>query len=195
MKAILMSIKPEWLAKILNGEKTVEIRKTKPNCELQIDVYLYCTKEKYGLCFSKDPEDVWWSRYKDKDRVWCVHGGKVRQWLKRREVNGKVVAKFTLEKIETLEFRKEIPNGKLDENRHLYIDGFVTCEPFYNGKISTVKNSCLSQKQLLEYGNLKKLYAWHISNLQTFETPKELEQFISSGRPPQSWQYIEVQDV
>lgn len=47
MKAILMSIKPKWVAKILNGEKTIEIRKTAPKCELPIDVYIYCTKGDY----------------------------------------------------------------------------------------------------------------------------------------------------
>lgn len=44
MKSILISIKPEWVAKILNGEKTIEIRKTAPKCDLPINVYIYCTK-------------------------------------------------------------------------------------------------------------------------------------------------------
>lgn len=42
-EAILISIKPEWCEKILNGEKTIEIRKKMPKCELPIDVYIYCT--------------------------------------------------------------------------------------------------------------------------------------------------------
>ena len=44
MKSIVISIKPEWVAKILNGEKTIEVRKTAPKCGLPIDVYIYCTK-------------------------------------------------------------------------------------------------------------------------------------------------------
>ena len=44
MKSILISIRPKWIAKILNGEKTIEIRKTAPKCGLPIDVYIYCTK-------------------------------------------------------------------------------------------------------------------------------------------------------
>ena len=48
-RAILISIRPEWVAKILNGEKTIEIRKTAPKCDLPIDVYIYCTTDrKYG---------------------------------------------------------------------------------------------------------------------------------------------------
>ena len=46
-KSILISIKPRFVAKILNGEKTIEIRKTMPKCKLPIDVYIYCTKTKY----------------------------------------------------------------------------------------------------------------------------------------------------
>ena len=44
IKSILISIRPEWVEKILNGEKTIEIRKTMPKCDLPIDVYIYCTK-------------------------------------------------------------------------------------------------------------------------------------------------------
>ena len=44
MKSIMMSIKPEWVEKILNGEKTVEVRKTIPRCKPPFKVYIYCTK-------------------------------------------------------------------------------------------------------------------------------------------------------
>ena len=46
MKSIMLSIKPKWVAKILNGEKTIEIRKSIPKCDLPIDVYIYCTKDR-----------------------------------------------------------------------------------------------------------------------------------------------------
>lgn len=46
-KAILISIKPRFVADILKGLKTLEIRKTFPQCELPIDVYIYCTKGQY----------------------------------------------------------------------------------------------------------------------------------------------------
>ena len=45
MKAILISIKPQWVAKILNGEKTIEIRKRFPKDYVGW-VYIYCTKDK-----------------------------------------------------------------------------------------------------------------------------------------------------
>lgn len=45
MKSILMSIHPKWCELIASGKKTVEVRKTKPKCELPIKVYIYQTKK------------------------------------------------------------------------------------------------------------------------------------------------------
>lgn len=44
MKAVLLSVRPEWCEKILNGEKTVEIRKSCPAHGTPFKVYIYCTK-------------------------------------------------------------------------------------------------------------------------------------------------------
>lgn len=43
-KAVLISIRPEWCEKILNGEKTVEIRKNRPSLKMPFKCYIYCTK-------------------------------------------------------------------------------------------------------------------------------------------------------
>jgi hypothetical protein len=57
MKAILMSIKPEHLVKILNKQKTLELRKSVPTNFVGW-VYLYCTKAKPYLAFeSVDYDD------------------------------------------------------------------------------------------------------------------------------------------
>lgn len=45
-KAVLISIRPEWAAKIATGEKTVEIRKTRPNLETPFKCYIYETQGK-----------------------------------------------------------------------------------------------------------------------------------------------------
>ena len=47
MISIVIAIRPKWVAKILKGEKTLEVRKTAPKCDLPIDVYIYCTKGDY----------------------------------------------------------------------------------------------------------------------------------------------------
>lgn len=43
MKAIMMSIRPEWCVEILNGKKTIEVRKKFPK-DFRGWVYIYCTK-------------------------------------------------------------------------------------------------------------------------------------------------------
>ena len=42
-KAVLISTRPEWVKKILAGEKTLEVRKNRPNMETPFKVYIYCT--------------------------------------------------------------------------------------------------------------------------------------------------------
>jgi len=84
MKAILMSIRPQHLVNILNGKKTIEIRKTMPKCALPIDVYIYCTKDKkYANLINR--------------------GG---------FLTGMVVAKFTLEKISPVVMQKDYKCGR-----------------------------------------------------------------------------------
>lgn len=43
MKSVLISIRPEWCEKIASGEKTVEVRKTRPKIEPPFKCYIYCT--------------------------------------------------------------------------------------------------------------------------------------------------------
>ena len=43
MKAILLSIRPEWCVLIVRGKKTIEVRKTRPKLETPFKAYIYCT--------------------------------------------------------------------------------------------------------------------------------------------------------
>ena len=43
MKAVLLSILPNWCKLIWSGMKTVEVRKTRPKLETPFKVYIYCT--------------------------------------------------------------------------------------------------------------------------------------------------------
>lgn len=44
MKSILISINPKWCEKIASGEKTIEVRKTRPRLETPFKCYIYRTK-------------------------------------------------------------------------------------------------------------------------------------------------------
>lgn len=43
-RAVLISIRPEWCEKIADGEKTIEVRKTRPKLETPFRCYIYRTK-------------------------------------------------------------------------------------------------------------------------------------------------------
>lgn len=44
MKAVLISIRPEWVARITSGKKTLEVRKNRPKLELPFKCYIYETQ-------------------------------------------------------------------------------------------------------------------------------------------------------
>lgn len=41
-KAVLISIRPQWCAKIASGEKTIEFRKSRPELKKPFKCYIYC---------------------------------------------------------------------------------------------------------------------------------------------------------
>lgn len=47
MKAVLISIQPQWCELIASGKKTVEVRKTKPDSVIPFKCYIYQTKRKW----------------------------------------------------------------------------------------------------------------------------------------------------
>ena len=45
MKAVLISIQPKWVDKIVSGRKTVEVRKSRPKFNAPFKCYIYETKQ------------------------------------------------------------------------------------------------------------------------------------------------------
>lgn len=76
MKAVLLSIRPEWCDLIIRGQKTIEVRKTRPKLETPFKAYIYCTG----------------------------HDGFVMKLPKAgvQKMDGRVIGQFTCEKIDKL---------------------------------------------------------------------------------------------
>ncbi len=218
MKSILISIKPEWVEKILNGEKTIEVRKTAPKCGLPVEVYIYCAKNKLhyrsgALVFNKDDcfKRSVDGTYKYGDSVELMGYSPDYPYDENNFLNGKVVAKFTLRKVEDV-LHVEWPylcNTLMSD----YRTKSLIPSKFYDA-------ACLSPLEIVRYGNIgKPLFAWHISDLEIFDRPRGLCEFHTNvkkeppeellcpecGKPmeyyeykylkkaPKSWQYIEVE--
>jgi predicted transcriptional regulator len=43
----MLSVRPKWCEKIINGDKTIEVRKTRPKIDTPFKCYIYCTLPKY----------------------------------------------------------------------------------------------------------------------------------------------------
>lgn len=48
-KAVMLSIRPKWCEKIASGEKTIEVRKTRPKLGTPFKCYIYCTQSSVAL--------------------------------------------------------------------------------------------------------------------------------------------------
>lgn len=48
-KAAMLSIRPKWCEKIASGEKTIEVRKTRPKLGTPFKCYIYCTQSGVAL--------------------------------------------------------------------------------------------------------------------------------------------------
>ena len=59
-------------------------------------------------------------------------------------------------------------------------------QAYYNN----TKDTCLTDEDIKNYANGKKVYYWHISNLVIYDEPKDLSKY-GLTRPPQSWCYVE----
>lgn len=127
MKAIMISIKPMYVADILNGKKTIEIRKSMPKCELPIDVYIYCTSHKnyheslYEVC-----EEDGGGYDVDYYNPCCREDEDEKDFL----LNSQVVAKFMLNKVDCFyDFDDELCyHACLDREEMIgYLDDKVGC--------------------------------------------------------------------
>ncbi len=88
-KAVLISIRPKWVQKIANDEKTIEVRKTKPKLDAPFKCYIYCTRDKH-LAFMQNQTGTNLIACMDVDAAIPV-GGAIG--------NGKVIGKFTCDRI------------------------------------------------------------------------------------------------
>lgn len=98
-KAVLISIRPEWVAKILGGIKTVEVRKNRPKLEPPFKCYIYC-----AIPNTHDPH-----------KLLEIHSldGKIRRG------NGKIVGEFTCTGIHNIRYEMD---GLVD-----IVDCLTTC--------------------------------------------------------------------
>lgn len=177
----MFSVRPQHLANIYtqigveNGEpifkKNVEIRKTRPKQDPPFEGLLYCTKESgYTKCGSMVvPKDGLW-KYKDKAELFGFGvDAPFKAWgdnIQVEKLNGKVIGSFVCDRIFELH---DVVHGVYGLSlREEGVDG-MRLEP------------CLTVGEMYAYGQGKKLYALHITQLKMFDVPKELSDYHIEG--------------
>ena len=100
MKAVLISIRPKWCEKIISGEKTIEVRKTRPKMYRPFKCYIYCTKDKH-LAFMQNASGT--------NLIACMNAETaipVGGFLG----NGKVIGEFLCDEIININGAERIPS-------------------------------------------------------------------------------------
>jgi len=176
--SVMLSIRPEWIDKILSGEKTIEVRKTRPKVPPPFTVYIYCTKPKF------EHEDFFVTDA-GTNKIRAFHGG------------GKVVAEFFCDEIVWHGGESLI----VKEDREAALDGSCLSREQLFEYLHVSPGSSVYDKRY-------EFYCWHISDLKVYDEPKTLNDFYSQSsvfendaqghlrltgmnRPPQSWCYAE----
>ena len=85
MREVMISVQPKWCELIANGKKTVEVRKTKPKCDVPFKVYIYCTNNGGTLHMAYDGLHYHKSYFGRNDGS-CI--------------NGKVIGEFVCDAVE-----------------------------------------------------------------------------------------------
>lgn len=162
--AVLISIRPKWCELIASGEKTIEVRKTRPKIETPFKCYIYETKNR---------DNEIYKRYKVDD-IKC----------------GKVIGEFVCDEIYkcSAEF-VESPEDTYEEIRQIWQDSegeecnaiIATNEQDNPNDCELCKKSCLSFDELRRYIGINShdypFYAWQISELKIYDKPRELGEF------------------
>jgi predicted transcriptional regulator len=186
MKAVLISIQPKWVEKIASVEKTIEVRKTKPNLKTPFKCYIYETKAK---------------------QIERLDGCDITYYGR-----GKVIGEFVCDRIDRIG-KRGINNNfdycYLSLNEWGNDDIEIEITDIHKSCISKSELNAYG-------ANSSCLYAWHINDLKIYDKPKELSEFRKPcdrfldcitckrlvindflscdnkiARPPQSWCYVE----
>ena len=179
-KAVLISIRPEWCGNIANGEKTIEVRKTRPKLTPPFKCYIYVAKQKKG-------EDFWLAAVIAENR--CYYGA------------GSIIGEFVCDEIQYADAfnfvvkedgEKALEGSCIDKTELFEYLGWergmprAECTPFYRWHISELKIYD-TPKELSEF--VKPFNFRSCLHPIAIDCGKCTQCIIK--RPPQSWCYVE----
>lgn len=173
MKSVLISIQPKWVEKIVNGEKTIEVRKTAPK-EVPFKAYIYATiPKKFYKCgpVSTSDELLWLANGKvemgDGFKFWA-------DGVEYQCLNGRIIGEFICDKVYSIKNRGS---------------SFSVADEEQSVTNEIARQSCLYYDDMVSYFGNKDGYGWHISDLIIYDKPLALDDFYLE-KAPMSWRYV-----
>lgn len=162
MNSYIVSIRPEWVKKIVNREKTFEVRKSAPK-EVPFKAYIYVTKDGINgrssevLLLNKHTGEVGFGDYRN-----ACHYGKDDFEI----CNGHVVGEFICDKVfRTCGWRLRGDTQQCAKQTRF--------EELFSRFV------CLTIDEAVKYagGENREICGWHISNLKIYDKPRKLSEF------------------
>mgnify|MGYP000420939267 CR=1 FL=1 len=193
-KAVMLSIRPKWVEKIASGEKTIEVRKTKPKLETPFKCYIYCTNIRPFLVWGDVFRGDWFTEFTrisgysraEADKIWDVF-------------NGHIAGEFTCDRIYELAPLNHAPDD-IEKQACLTREEIVNYlkGTGYGWHISDLKIYDAPKKlgefwrDCLEYSELS-TNCWSCENVcgDGDETDCNTDGQLYLHRAPQSWCYVE----
>ena len=169
-----MSIRPNWCKKIANLRKTVEIRKTAPNLEVPFKCYIYCTKapKKLITIFRDGEESYDGEIYHGKTKFITWDGIGVPDDID--SAMQKVIGEFVCDKIDKLVHVGACNNDVLQLN-------IETPDGLWKPAESLLQAACMTKASTEKYLQGRNGYCWHISDLNVYDKPRDLDEFSRFG--------------
>ncbi len=187
-KAVMLSVRPKWAEKIASGEKTIEVRKTRPKLATPFKAYLYVTAGNLS--------------YRCPNGMIChCNGGRA------------VIGEFVCNKVDWIT-RIGFSGFPVPSRYSICNHSNMSVLPI-NDLLYAAR---LTYPELADYLAGGEGYGWHISDLLIYGQPRELTAFrracknswycescamywenngtcgnesLQIRRPPQSWCYVE----
>lgn len=150
MKAVMISIQPQWVKKILNEEKTVEVRKSAPKLKPPFKCFIYCTKSGEVLSYQN----------------YC--GYDMDDFSEDFIANGKVVAEFICDEIKYHGMEDLI----VKEDAERALAGSCLTRKQVIDYLGGANTDYAYDPHRFDF------YGWHISELKIYDKPKEVCEFF-----------------
>lgn len=187
-KAVMLSIRPKWVEKIANGEKTIEVRKTRPKLDTPFKCYIYCTNIRPFLVWGDVFRGDWFTEFTrisgysraEADKIWDVF-------------NGHIAGEFTCDRIYELAPLNHAPDD-VEKQACLtreeivnYLKGTGYGWHIVNLKIYDTPRELSEFRRACPNSWYCESCAMHWENNGTCGNES-----LQIRRPPQSWCYVEA---